>query len=62
MDIRVIPQSLAEAIDEFERDPVVRGALAPGLAEEFIRVKRREWVRYHNQVGQWELDQYLTLF
>ncbi|HVL53705.1 MAG TPA: type III glutamate--ammonia ligase [Vitreimonas sp.] len=59
---RFIPQSLSEAIDEFEADEVVRSALGPELAEEFIRVKRQEWVRYHNSVGQWEIDQYLTLF
>lgn len=62
MGIRWIPQSLSEAIDEFEADPVIRGALAPELADELIRVKRQEWVRYHSQVGQWELEQYLTLF
>ena len=39
-----------------------RGALGPELAAEFLRVKRQEWVRYHNSVGQWEVDQYLTLF
>jgi glutamine synthetase len=62
LGIRWIPQSLDEAIDEFEADAVVRSALAPQLASEFIRVKRTEWVRYHNQVGEWELEQYLTLF
>ena len=60
--IRYLPQSLSEAIDELERDEVVQGALGPELAAEFLRVKRREWVHYHNAVGQWELDQYLTLF
>ena len=60
--IRWIPQTLDEALDEFEADAVVRSGLAPQLAEEFIRIKRREWVRYHNQVGPWELEQYLTLF
>ena len=60
--LKFIPQSLSEAIDEFEADDVVRGALGPELAQEFIDVKRREWVRYHNSVGQWELDEYLTLF
>jgi glutamine synthetase len=60
--LRFIPQSLAEALDEFEADEVVQGALGPELAAEFIRVKRSEWVRYHNSVGQWEVDQYLTLF
>ena len=60
--LKFLPQSLSEAIDEFEADPVVQGALGPQLAAEFIRVKRQEWVRYHNSVGQWEVDQYLTLF
>ena len=36
--------------------------LGPELAAEFLRVKRQEWVRYHNDVGRWEVDQYLTLF
>ena len=60
--IRYLPQSLSEAVDEFERDEVVQAGLGPELAAEFVRVKRQEWVRYHNSVGQWELDQYLTLF
>jgi glutamine synthetase len=60
--IQWIPQSLPEALDEFERDEVVMGALGPELAAEFVKVKRREWVRYHNQVGDWEIGQYLTLF
>ena len=60
--LRYIPQSLSEAIDEFEKDEVIQSALGAELAAEFIRVKRREWVRYHNNVGQWEVDQYLTLF
>ena len=62
LGIRWIPQSLSEALDEFEADPVVTGGLSPELAREFVQIKRQEWVRYHNQVGQWEVDQYLTLF
>ena len=60
--LKFLPQNLSEAIDEFEADEVVQGALGPELAAEFIRVKRQEWVRFHNSVGQWEVDQYLTLF
>lgn len=62
LGIRWIPQTLAEAVNEFEADAVVQGAMAPELSAEFIRLKRREWVRYHNAVGAWEVDQYLTLF
>jgi glutamine synthetase len=60
--ISLIPQSLAEAIACFEEDTVIRHALGAELADEFIRVKRQEWVRYHNTVTDWEIDRYLTLF
>ena len=60
--IKVIPQSLQESIDEFDADPVVQGGLGAPLAAEFSQIKRREWVRYHNAVGAWEVGQYLTLF
>ena len=60
--LRFLPQTLSEALDEFERDAVVQGALGPELAAEFLRIKRTEWVRYHNDVSAWEVDQYLTLF
>ena len=58
----LIPQSLPEAVEAFEADPVIQGALGPELAAEFARVKRQEWVKYHNTVSQWEIDRYLTLF
>jgi glutamine synthetase len=60
--VQLIPQSLPEALDAFEADPVIQGALGPELAAEFMSVKRREWVSYHNTVSAWEIDRYLTLF
>ena len=59
--IGILPQSLAEALDELRRDEVVKGALGP-IADEFIDLKSREWSAYHRQVGPWEIDQYLTAF
>ena len=58
----IIPQSLPEALDAFEHDPVIQGALGTELAREFVTVKRQEWIRYHSTVSQWEIDRYLTLF
>ncbi len=60
--IEVVPQSLPEALAALEADPVVQSALGPELFQEFMKVKRLEWTRYHNQITQWELDRYLTLF
>ncbi len=62
LGLKVIPQSLSEAIDAFEADEVMQGALGSELAAEFIAVKRREWASYHSSVGKWEVDEYLTLF
>jgi glutamine synthetase len=58
----LVPQSLPEALDAFESDPVLTGALGPELTAEFLRVKRGEWTRYHSTVSQWEIDHYLALF
>ncbi|HSF32431.1 MAG TPA: type III glutamate--ammonia ligase [Candidatus Tectomicrobia bacterium] len=60
--LQFIPQSLPEALQALEQDAIVQSALGPELTQEFLKVKRQEWVQYHNTVSQWELDTYLTLF
>jgi glutamine synthetase len=59
--IRLLPQSLAEALDELRRDDVVRESLGV-IYDEFVNLKQGEWREYHRQVTQWEIDRYLTLF
>ena len=58
---QVLPQSLAEAIEELGRDDVVQAALGP-IADEFIALKTQEWEEYDSQVSTWEIDKYLTFF
>ena len=58
--VRLLPQSLAEALGELERDDVIQAALGP-IAAEFLRLKHAEWDEYHRQVTIWELERYLTL-
>jgi glutamine synthetase len=57
--LKILPQSLGAALDHFEADPVVRDGLGP-IADEFLKLKRGEWVEYHAQVGAWEIERYLT--
>jgi glutamine synthetase len=59
-EVRLLPQSLTEALDELERDEVIQAALGP-IAEEFLRLKRAEWNEYHRQVTDWEVQRYLTM-
>ena len=58
----LIPQSLPEALAALEEDRVVQDALGADLLPEFLKVKRQEWVKYHNTVSEWEIERYLTLF
>ena len=60
-DVRLLPQSLTEALGELERDEVIQSALG-SIAGEFLRLKRAEWDEYHRQVTTWEVERYLTMF
>jgi len=57
--IGTLPGTLAEAMDELERDEVILDALGPEVAEAFLRAKRAEWDEYRIQVTNWELERYL---
>ena len=59
--IGVLPQSLHEAIDALAADTVILNALGP-LADEFINLKRMEWVEYMRHVSDWEVRRYLEFF
>jgi glutamine synthetase len=58
----LLPESLDEAIDELEKDPVIKAALGAHLFERFINAKRLEWQDYRLEVTPWELDKYLPIF
>ncbi len=60
--IKVLPQSLHEAIDALEADEIVREGLGADLAREFIRLKRMEWTEYSRHVSSWETNRYLEFF
>jgi glutamine synthetase len=61
-----LPGSLLDATRELERDAVLRDAFGRGRDEDYVdyyvRVKREEWHRYHEQVTPWEIREYLTRF
>jgi len=40
---------------------VVKAALGP-LADDFIALKRMEWVEYMRHVSDWEVENYLQFF
>ena len=64
--LEALPATLGEAVGELERDDVLRAALGRGRDEDVVDwiagIKRDEWHRYHEQVTDWELREYLTRF
>jgi len=61
-----LPGTLLEALDNLERDTVLRDALGKtpdgDYVDYFVEVKRAEFHAYHAQVSRWEIDSYLSLF
>jgi glutamine synthetase len=60
-----LPPTLLHAVDALAADPVVMGALdaaGSGVGEYFAALKREEFFEWHNTVGPWEVDRYLTAF
>lgn len=60
--IGCLPTTLPEALDELERDDVVRAALGEAYADYYVQVKRAEWKRYHDSVSPWEVENYLGAY
>ena len=62
LKIKSLPGSLGEAVDQLERDPVVRDALGKHIFEHFVEAKRVEWQAYIAHVHPWEVDRYLSAY
>jgi glutamine synthetase len=61
-NIKELPGTLGEALDELEKDTVIREALGDHVFSHFVEAKRLEWDEYRTQVSGWELDRYLDQF
>ena len=59
--VKILPQSLPEAIAALQEDEVVKDALGV-IADEFINLKKQESSSYESDVSPWEVNQYLTFF
>jgi glutamine synthetase len=61
-NIPTLPSTLGEAIDEMERDEVVRRALGDHVFERLIEAQRTEWNAFRKHVSGWERDRYLEVY
>jgi glutamine synthetase len=57
-----LPGNLSEALDELEKDDLVRDTLGEHTFEHFLAAKREEWRDYIKHVSPWEVDRYLGVY
>jgi glutamine synthetase len=60
--VGTLPQSLHEAINALEADPLFAEQLGADFIAEFIELKRMEWVEYSRHVSDWELNRYVEYY
>ena len=60
--IQPLPQSLDRALDALVADKLFENTLGKEFIDEFVRLKRMEWVEYHRHVSDWELKRYLEFY
>lgn len=53
-----VPTTLGDAIDAFEGDKYLMGAMPEALTKTFIDLKKDEWARYCGEITEWEFKQY----
>jgi len=61
-NIRVLPTSLQEALDELKKDKLIRNVLGEHLFEKYVDIKTKEWDEFKKQVTNWEIETYLDIF
>ena len=62
LNIDSLPGTLAEAIEEMEKDTLVHKVLGPHITQKYLDAKRSEWDDYRTHVTQWERDAYLRKY
>jgi glutamine synthetase len=59
LGVTELPGSLAEALDELQRDEVLKAALGAVTYEAFTRAKWAEWDEFRLRVTDFEVERYL---
>lgn len=61
-NIKKLPDTLSEAIDEFESSNFVKEKLGIQIFNEYIEAKKIEWNEFNNAITDWEIKKYLERF
>src|SRR6187402_2081441 len=57
-----LPGNLSDALDELEKDDLIRETLGDHIFNHFVEAKREEWFDYIRHVSPWEIERYLAAY
>src|SRR5699024_3148303 len=60
--IKSLPATLKDALEELKRDDIIQEALGTHLYENFLEAKEIEWDMFRTMVHPWEREQYLSSY
>ena len=61
LGVRMLPRSLAQALDAFEADPLGKAVMGEKMAASWLSYKWEEWHAYSVHVTDWEKSRYLKM-
>ena len=59
LNISELPGSLMAALEELDKDELLKETLGESIYESFVRAKKAEWEEYRIKVMDWEIERYL---
>jgi glutamine synthetase len=62
MGIFCLPESLGAAVEALKEDSFFKSVMGEVLYDEYIKLKRFNWLEYIHQVTEWEIDRYVGVF
>ena len=57
-----MPGSLAEALTEFEANPLSKATLGSHIYDKYREAKWKKWDAFRTAVTDWEVNEYLGLY
>ena len=57
-----LPDTLKHAVDELEKDEVMKEVLGEHIYTKYVEGKRKEWIKYKISVTDWEINRYLMKY
>jgi len=58
----ILPESINEAIDAYQSDPLIREVLGEEVYKHYLNEKMKEWKEFRAVVTNWELNKYLGIY